>query len=336
MNRSILFIVALMLPGSLLAQIGKVQSVDQAISGTWVNSDYGYQMKLVFNKDGSCLVDGDAFNYSVTASTLTLSDGYDNTVYNYALSGGQLTLSGGDLMQAMTFRREGTPQTRVETVQTAGSANELIGTWRNQEETIVFTNRTMTINGLEYNYSSDGSQINIQTAEGPQPISYTLNGNQLSMVLNGITYSFQKSDANTPAANVSTQTASATNLPGTIDPSIVGKWYYYSSSSGYSGGGSSSERILEINADGTYRYYYEGSVSGKTHDMYGEEDMFAQSAIQDNDSGTWRLQGNMLHTQSNVHGYQTYTLQKQNNQNNEPMIIIDGDPYVTYYKRAPW
>lgn len=249
MNRSILFIMALMIPGSLLAQIGKVQSDGQAIIGTWVNSDYGYQMKLVFNNDGNCLVDGDAFNYSVTASTLTLSDGYGNTVYNYALSGGQLTLSGGDLMQAMTFGREGTPQTSAETVQTAGSA---------------------------------------------------------------------------------------TNLPGTIDPTLVGKWYYYSSSSGYSGGGSSSERILEINADGTYRYYYEGSVSGKSHDMYGEEEMFAQSASQDNDSGSWRLQGNVLHTQSNVHGYQTFTLQKQNNQNNEPMILIDGDPYVTYYKRAPW
>lgn len=325
--------MALMIPGSLLAQIGKVQS---DVSGTWINSDYGYQMKLVFNKDGSCLVDGDAFNYSVTASTLTLSDGYENTVYNYALSGGQLTLSGGDLMQAMTFRREGTPQASAETVYTTGSANELIGSWRNQEETIVITGQTMTINGVEYKYSTNGSQISIQTAEGPQPVSYSVSGNQLSMIMNGVTYSFQKSAANTLAANVSTQTVSATNLPGTIDPTLVGKWYYYSSSSGYSGGGSSSERILEINADGTYRYYYEGSVSGKSHDMYGEEEMFAQSAGQDNDSGSWRLQGNVLHTQSNVHGYQTFTLQKQNNQNNEPIILIDGDPYATYYKKAPW
>lgn len=342
MKKSI-FILLLLLPVCLFSQIGQQrQNNTGGITGKWINNDFGYQMSLVFNNDGTCLIDGYNYNYNVSGNTLNVSDGYENISYNYSLNAGNLILSGGDLTQSMIFTRENTNQAIQPGIKQNTASGNLIGTWQNQGETVVFTGNTMTINGVQYNYSNNGNQISIQTVNGPQAISYSINGNSLTMLINGVTYIFHKSESGTQNTGYNSyqpqqQARQYGNLPGTIDRSIVGKWYYYSSSSNYySSGSSSSERILEIKQDGTYKYYYEGGVSATNYDQYGNEVMHGQSGREDSDSGTWRLQGNTLHVNSNTEGYQTYTLQKQNNQNNEPMIVIDGDPYVTYYKKPPW
>jgi len=44
-----------------------------------------------------------------------------------------------------------------------------------------------------------------------------------------------------------------------------------------------------------------------------------------------------LFVQSQKEGSKVYSFEKRNHpKTNEPMIVIDGDIYVTYYQKAPW
>ena len=120
------------------------------------------------------------------------------------------------------------------------------------------------------------------------------------------------------------------NAGGGVDQSIVGKWCWVNASSTYSSSSSSSKCIV-INGNGSYEYYAEGSISGYGGGGYGG------SSSQSSDRGTWRLDGNRIHVQSKAEGYKVYSFEKRNHpKNGDPMIVIDGDTYVSYYQKAPW
>lgn len=233
------------------------------------------------------------------------------------------------------------------------SENSILGAWVNLEYGYRMTLKfnaggSCLIDGDQYTYKQSGDKLEVTDPQGYETTVYTYSLQSGKLMLSGgdlmkpIGFSREGAAVNdgTGKAGYSSmysnqaRTQPAT-IKGVIDPSLVGKWYYYSGSSS-SYGASSSERVIEIFADGTYTYSYEGSVNATTYDQYGNDDMYGGSVSQNSDRGTWRLEGNLLHVNSQVEGNQTYRLEKRNNQNNEPMIIIDGEPYVTYYKRPPW
>lgn len=115
---------------------------------------------------------------------------------------------------------------------------------------------------------------------------------------------------------------------GRVVPELCGQWTYYSGGSTYTGGGYSSQRYVILHPNGTYEYSGESSNSGGHGQAYGS----------DHDRGQWWIQGETLCARSAVTGQTSqYTIELRNHpKTGDPMIVIDGDAYVTATQRPPW
>ncbi len=50
-----------------------------------------------------------------------------------------------------------------------------------------------------------------------------------------------------------------------------------------------------------------------------------------------KVVGNKIHVNSRSQGFQILSFEKRNHpKNGDPMIVIDGDTYVTYNQRPSW
>ena len=88
------------------------------------------------------------------------------------------------------------------------------------------------------------------------------------------------------------------------------------------------DRSVTLNADGTYYYRGESSNSGGNGSTGGLTQ----------DQGQWWIEGEILCAQSMVTGeLNRYPLELRNHpKTGDPMIVIDGDCYVTASPREPW
>jgi hypothetical protein len=68
------------------------------------------------------------------------------------------------------------------------------------------------------------------------------------------------------------------------------------------------------------------------------EEVVGGTASQASDSGTWYVEGDRLYYQSASQSSGFYRLERRNHpQNtNDPMIVLDDEPFVTTTRRAPW
>ena len=174
-------------------------------------------------------------------------------------------------------------------------------------------------NGTSYNYSSSGNTLIISGSDGSVSFNSNLQGNQLTLSQNGSSAIYSKT---------------SDIKQDRVDPQLVGKWCMISSSyNSYSGGGSSSEECITLNSDGTYDYYYSGSVSAYT----GDKSAYGGSASQNNDKGMWKSDGETILSISQTTGKTTrYSLTRQNEANGDPAILIGGRKFVTAYQRRSW
>jgi hypothetical protein len=156
-------------------------------------------------------------------------------------------------------------------------------------------------------------------------MGYAVNGNQLSLTVNGQTLQYSKGNTNqnTPSPAAATGKRVAQEL--------VGKWCYVNVNSTNSGG-SSTEECITLKADGTYEYYSESSRSVNTNTYSGGTNS------QNGDRGTWSYDGSRIYYTSTAGaGSGSYGLEKRNHpKNNDPMIVLDGKTFVTYYQKTPW
>jgi len=115
---------------------------------------------------------------------------------------------------------------------------------------------------------------------------------------------------------------------GRVVPELCGQWTYYSGGGTYTGGSYSSQRFVVLHPNGTYEYSGESSNSGGNGQAYGDS----------RDQGRWWIEGETLCAQSSVTGeLSRYSLELRNHpKTGDPMIVIDGDAYVTATQRAPW
>lgn len=327
----------ILLSACAFAQIGtKVQTSKPQLIGKWSNNEFGFAMLLELNSDGSGNFDGERITYTSTASTLSVKQDGETTVYKYLIQNNKLTLSGGDLDAPITFSK-GTnsvsstpsittnPTTETPKTNTNAPAN-LLGTWSVNGETVVFKNdKTGTYNGNPFRYSVVGNTLTTSDNTGTTVFTFAVNGNYLTLIGGGVNVVMQRGNASNSQSNTYGKSSG-----GGIDQSIVGKWCWANTSSTYSSSYNSSKCIV-INANGSYEYYAEGSISGYGGGGYGG------SSSQSSDRGTWRLEGNRIHVQSQAEGYKVYSFEKRNHpKNGDPMIVIDGDTYVSYYQKAPW
>src|SRR5262249_8640272 len=114
--------------------------------------------------------------------------------------------------------------------------------------------------------------------------------------------------------------------PGRIRPEMAGKWCWVSVVNAQQGARSSSQCFV-LNADGTYQY----SGESDSYNPYGGAT--SQSA----DSGTWTATETTLTANSTRRGPTVYELEKRNHpKTGDPMLILNGQAFVTYFQHAPW
>lgn len=338
------------------AQIGnKVKAAtgpNAGITGLWRNSAMGFNMDLDLKAGGKGSFDAESITYQFTGTTLVVTTQGQKTTYQAKLSGNRLTLSGGDLDAAITFERVtaegatvpgGQPGSTTLAATAAGAVPAALqGAWVAPNEEISFNaNGKMNYNGIPLDCQVEGNQITLQTPNGPVAFTYTLSGNQLTMqngTLNAV-YTRKQGGAaqgGTAMAAPGRPSANAAAAEGIIDPTLVGKWSYVGTANNISGT-FSNEEYITLNADGTYEYYSETSGTARGTDQYGTQVFAGGVASNSADRGTWRVKGNTIIGTSAKTGTKVYTLEKRNHpKTGDPMIILDGTAYVTYYQKAPW
>ena len=118
----------------------------------------------------------------------------------------------------------------------------------------------------------------------------------------------------------------ASESGGSQPQELVGKWCYMANVTA-NDGGRSSNRCFTLYPDGRYEYYGETSSSGE----------YGSTASQESDRGTWSATSDTITANSQTGGSQTFRLEKRNHpKTNDPMLVLDGEAYVTYGQKPPW
>lgn len=201
----------------------------------------------------------------------------------------------------------------------AATKKLLIGKWKSDIAVIeFFPNGGIKINDDEYVFKVKGSVITVSSLEGSMQFPYELDGDKLVVQVDGrdVVYTRLKGRA---AETVGTADA------GGIIPEFVGKWCYMSSMSGTNS--FMSSRCFTLYQNGTYEYSAESSTSGN----------YGATSGQSYDTGRWSATRDTLTAYSNKHGKIVYPIVLRNHpKNGDPMIVVDGDAYVTATQRRPW
>ena len=203
--------------------------------------------------------------------------------------------------------------------------NPLVGSWVCEDDGLkvqIRDNGTLSINGEEYAYKVKGSTITLVGDDGSAVLPYTLDGDTLTVEYEGreIIYTRAKGGLKSLGGGG----AAAPPREGVI-PQFVGTWCYMSSLTGSNS--YMSSRCFTLYADGTYEFKSESSSSG----AYGS------TAGQGYDSGRWTATRNSITAVSNTRGRTVYPIELRNHpKTGDPMIVVDGDAYVTSTQRNPW
>lgn len=318
---------------SLIFKFASSQT-ESAIYGIWQNSTFGYQMTLILNPDGSGEFDGEGIRFTTSSNILRLAANGITTSYTYTLTSNTLNLSGGDLDGPILFNRNGADaapnnqalaptQPTITQPNTSNTNSKLIGIWSGNGETIAFkSNGECTYLGNVFRYQSTGDRITLTTHQGDVAFGYVISGDQLTLTGNGGNAVYKKGTSSNPSTDL--------NAKG-IAMELVGKWCWINVTSTNSGG-SQSSRCIILNADGTFVYQAERSSSVNTETFYGGTNS------QSSDQGTWYVQGDRIYYNSQTTGQGSYRLEKRNHPKNvnDPMIVLDGEAYVTATLRQPW
>lgn len=309
---------------NLFGQLGaKVQQL--GIYGSWYSTLDDYQMRLILNKSGEGELDGEAIRFTVSGNKLIIDVSGETLSYNYVLEGNKLTVSGGDLEQTLQFTRADSSSSVAKTKTTASSANtDIIGSWSAPGETLEFKADGKCIYlGNTFSFTQSSTIITIITSQGNAQFSYRVEGNQLHLMANGQEVVYRKGETNST-------TSSSFSEAKNIDQSLVGKWCWTNTTTSNTGGSSNSECIV-LQADGTYQYAAERSMDTNTNAFYGG------TSSQSGDQGRWWVQGDRIYYDSQTRGQGSYRLERRNHpKTGDPMIVLDGDSYVTFYQKAPW
>lgn len=307
----------------IFSQIGSKVSSEQWI-GTWKASMYGEVITLELNKDGKGKLDGEPFTYEIKNQQFLYTQFGQTTTYNLSLSENNLTLSGGDLAEPLVFSKN--EQNKKDNTNTQTPKNDIIGTWQSSDETLIFKeNGKLIYSGMEFTYKISGNLILIETQLGTSEFTFKLSGNNLTLS------AFGEDMYYTRVGNNNQTTQNNQQSGGRVAQELVGKWCWVNVTSTNTGG-TSSEQCITLHSDGRYEYYGERSMSVNTESYYGG------TSSQSYDEGTWSYDGQKIYwNSSRGNGSGSYFLEKRNHpRNGDPMIVLDGETYVTYYQKPSW
>jgi len=338
---SVTFLMLIGLTFSGFSQIGSKLQQQSSLYGNWENSQMGYQIMLILQPDGKGEFDGEIISFTSTDKSLSLSVSGEVITYNYVLTSNSLRLSEGDLVSPVIFTRLGsTPSNDEEKLisndyQSSPSGastpestpGNIVGSWNGSGETIEFkSNGQCVYLGQNFPYRISSGQLMLTAVDGEYVFSYSIAGDKLTLGASQGSVTYTRTNTTTGS-----NAAANPNPGGMIDQTIVSKWCYVDVNS-YNSGASNSTTCVTLNADGSYEYYGESSRSVNTQDYSGG------TSSQETDRGTWYVQGDRIYFNSQSKGLLSYQLEKRNHPKNvkDPMIVLDGSPFVTAYNMPPW
>lgn len=202
--------------------------------------------------------------------------------------------------------------------------NPLVGNWFCEDEGTkveIRADGTLTIDGAEFAYKVKNSIINVVGDDGAMAIPFQIDGDTLTVEVEGreMVYTRIKD-----TAKPKDQNTGRTDQEGVIQ-AFVGKWCYMSNLTGTNS--RMSNRCFVLNGNGTYQYSSETSSSGTN----------GSSASQEFDSGRWTATRTTLTAHSDANGKTVYPIELRNHpKTGDPMIVVDGDAYVTAYQKSAW
>jgi hypothetical protein len=302
---------------------------EPGLVGSWQTKDSSVVIRVTFNLDGTGTLDGTPVKYSVRGDTLTVNEEGTINNYTFKLTVDELVVSGGNVKQPLTFVRDNTNTKGFGKRRDAAAGEQqepkakeqgIVGRWQSSEATVqINDDGTLNLNGDTYRYAVKGNNITLANNEGALTFSFKLSGDTLQVLVDGRLVTYKRLTGSASVENMGG--ASAKN-----PRELVGKWCYMSNVNA-SGGGRMSNSCFTLYENGNYEYYSETSSSGPV----------ASSASQESDSGTWSVSGGTLTAHSRARGTLTFSLQKRNHpKTGDPMIVLDGDAFVTYSPRSPW
>ncbi len=206
--------------------------------------------------------------------------------------------------------------------------NPLVGSWVCEDDGTkveVRANNTLTINGTEYAYKVKHAVINVVGEEGAMAIPFQLDGDTLTVDVEGREMVYTRVKAGRNSSGSTTGGVSGERRGEGVMQALVGKWCYMSSLTGSNS--YMSSRCFVLYANGTYEYSAESSSGGSA----------GSTAGQSYDSGRWTATQTTLTAHSNSQGKVVYPIELRNHpKTGDPMIVVDGDAYVTAYQKRPW
>lgn len=315
--------------GGLVARPSRAKATGPL--GTWETPGPNGMVQLVLKPDGSGTFGSGQIRWSFNQNALSLTGPNGRTItYNTSLSPDSMTLSGGGLDSPATFRRVGaSAEAGSEAGGEAaaeGSESErqppqrgLAGTWQGQNGVLQLNpDGSAVYNGVNVRYTSQGGVLTLIGADGAFPLPYTLSGNTLTLTIQGQLVRFTRLSGGRGAGT-------AGGAGGQHPPAMFGKWCSYS---GTNTGQITSgrEQCFTLYPNGTYEYFGQSDSSNQ----------YGATASQGSDTGTWSVNGNSVTVNSRRNGVVTYMLEKKNNENNDPMLCLNGECFVTYGPKPPW
>ncbi len=312
-------LLLLLWPAITLAQGVSPDPAPKSVWGSWRNDQFGHEMTMRLNPDGTGDFDGEEISYLLSGHTLVISVSGVRTEYTIALKKDQLTLSGGDLDEPILFEKTPSGPTQGAF---GNTTSKLFGLWSDGREMIEFRNDGYCVYaGETFPYRISKDQIVLVTPQGSVRMIYSMTGERLIITMNGEpnTYNRVAGQAHVSQPVVNTQKQ--------IPPELLGEWCALNMQLQ-----SQSSRCITLRADGSYLYKTESSRSANSGDLFGA------TSNQSQDQGTWYVQGDRLYYHSNISGLGSFRLEKKNHPKNanDPMIVLDGEAFVTTISRSPW
>jgi hypothetical protein len=314
---------------ALFCSVGASVQQESGLIGSWQTKDGELVIRLTLNPDGTGTLDGTPIKYSVKGAQLIVNEEGTINNYTFKLTGDVMIVSGGDLDSPLTFQRQESGRGlggRKSQSAFAGPAETkpkekgLVGRWQSSQATVqINDDGTLNLDGKTYRYNVKGNIITLADSEGSMQFPFQLSGDSLNVLKNGELIVYKRIAEGPGSARVG-------GTVGANPPELFGKWCYISNVNTGSGG-RMSNRCFTLYENGTYEFYSETSSSGPV----------ASSASQESDSGTWTATATTITRNSRTLGSETYPLEKRNHpKTGDPMLVLDGDAYVTYSPRAPW
>lgn len=220
----------------------------------------------------------------------------------------------------------------------------LIGKWTSSEAEVEFLDDdSLTIDGNLYNYAVVGKAIVVESADGGRmEFPFSLKGDTLTVLYEGqkIVYTRTGNDGGggegddemnerpLRRTNENRAGSSGNRSGGAATPAeLAGTWCYQADVFANNGGGRHARICFTLNPNGTYQYQNGSSSSNP----------YGGTSYESADAGRWTASANSLTAHSNSGETRTYTLEKRNHpKTGDPMLVVDGDAFVTQFQKRPW